>query len=100
MMRLQQGFAGGGMGLDDQFPPQKLLNGPSRLFSTSGCALALPATDAAVLRTSLAPAWWPSILTKKEEADFYGRNAKSRADVPSTAAAIAGKTAPFLRPID
>jgi len=36
------------MGLDDQFAPQKLLNGPSRLFSNSGRALALPATVAAV----------------------------------------------------
>jgi hypothetical protein len=53
---LQQGFAAGEMGFKYKFALQKILNGPSPfwswLFSNSGRALALPATDAAVLGTS------------------------------------------------
>jgi hypothetical protein len=32
LQRLQQGFAGGGMGFNDKFALQKILNGPSPLW--------------------------------------------------------------------
>jgi hypothetical protein len=61
---LQQGFATGEMGFNDKFALQKILNGPcpgSWLFSNSGRALALPATDVAVLGTSAfyGRGFWP-----------------------------------------